>query len=425
MKNSQPQNPANPAFSTQTAGGCCGTKPAAAPVVNPAKSTDSCCSPAVKTVSSCCDTDETAKPRTDWVFWGSLLIVALGYIAGLVLWFGQGGADPMNHADHAAHTMSVHGVGPVHGAGVGATLHLFAQGVFDLMNVMWVGVVAGIIAMGFLSRIPRDFVMAALGSGRGVQGIVRAAVAGVLLDLCSHGILMVGAKFYERGATIGQVMAFLIASPWNSFSLTLVLVALIGLKWTVAFIVISMLIGIVTGIAFDALVARGVLPANPNHRPISSGFQFWPAAKKGMAEVKWTPAFVWNTLVIGFKDSKMILRWLFIGLIIAAGLRAGVNDAMFAAWFGPTMLGLAATLLAATIIEVCSEGAAPIAGDLFGRAGAVGNSFTFLMAGVATDYTEIMVLREATKSWKIPLFLPLLTVPQVLVIGYIMNQFGG
>jgi len=58
------------------------------------------------------------------------------------------------------------------------------------------------------------------------------------------------------------------------------------------------------------------------------------------------------------------------------------------------------------------------------RAGAVGNSFTFLMAGVATDYTEIMVLREATKSWKIALFLPLLTVPQVLVIGYIMNQFG-
>ena len=30
---------------------------------------------------------------------------------------------------------------------------------------------------------------------------------------------------YERGATIGQVMAFLIASPWNSFSLTLILIA--------------------------------------------------------------------------------------------------------------------------------------------------------------------------------------------------------
>lgn len=399
MKTGQPENPA-----VDTAG-CCAAKPAAVQIKNPVKTGASCCAPQVKTTPSCCDTDETGKPRADWLFWGGLLIVAGGYLAFFAL-----GADP-----HAAH-----GGAP----GALGVAQRFSAAVFELMNVMWIGVVAGILAMGFLSRVPRDFVMAALGSGRGVQGIFRAAFAGVLLDLCSHGILMVGAKFYERGATVGQVMAFLIASPWNSFSLTLVLIALIGLKWTAAFIVLSMVIGIVTGILFDHLVARGVLPPNPNHRPISSGFQFWPAAKKGLSDVKWTPRFFWDTLVIGVKDSKMIVRWLFVGVIIAAALRAGVSTDVFAQWFGPTMIGLAATLVAATIIEVCSEGAAPIAGDLMMRAGAVGNSFTFLMAGVATDYTEIMVLREATKSWKIALFLPLLTVPQVLVIGYIMNQFG-
>ena len=71
------------------------------------------------------------------------------------------------------------------------------------------------------------------------------------------------------------------------------------------------------------------------------------------------------------------------------------------------------------------------AGDLFGRldpdrgrptrAGAPGNSFAFLMTGVSTDYAEIMVLREATKSWRIALFLPLLTVPQVILIAWLMN----
>jgi uncharacterized membrane protein YraQ (UPF0718 family) len=388
MKTGQPENPET-VLSVRPS--CCGSKPA--PVQ-------------AKTVPSCCDTDETGKPRADWLFWIGLSVVSIGYLAHVAM-----GADP--HAGHG-------GSGGLAGAG-----YSFGAAIFELMNIMWIGIVAGIIAMGFLSRVPRDFVMAALGSGRGVQGVFRAAFAGVLLDLCSHGILMVGAKFYERGATIGQVMAFLIASPWNSLSLTLVLIALIGLKWTLVFIVVSMVIGIVTGILFDHLVARGVLPPNPNHRPLTTGFQFWPAAKKGLAEVKWTPRFVWDTLVIGIKDSKMIVRWLFVGVIIAAALRAGVSADMFAQWFGPTMLGLGATLVAATIIEVCSEGAAPIAGDLFGRAGAIGNSFTFLMAGVATDYTEIMVLREATKSWKIALFLPLLTVPQVLVVGYLMNQFGG
>ena len=62
----------------------------------------------------------------------------------------------------------------------------------------------------------------------------------------------------------------------------------------------------------------------------------------------------------------------------------------FATWFGASFVGLWLTLLAATVIEVCSEGATPIAADLMNRAGAPGNSFTFLMAGVATDYTELL-----------------------------------
>jgi len=43
------------------------------------------------------------------------------------------------------------------------------------------------------------------------------------------------------------------------------------------------------------------------------------------------------------------------------------------------------------------------------------------MAGAATDYTEIMVIKDTMKSWKIALFLPLITVPQVLFIGWVMN----
>ena len=62
-----------------------------------------------------------------------------------------------------------------------------------------------------------------------------------------------------------------------------------------------------------------------------------------------------------------------------------------------------------------------VAADLLTRAAAPGNSFAFLMTGVSTDYTEIMVLKETTASWSIPLLLPLITVPQVVVLALIMN----
>jgi len=46
------------------------------------------------------------------------------------------------------------------------------------------------------------------------------------------------------------------------------------------------------------------------------------------------------------------------------------------------------------------------------------------MTGVSTDYTEIMVLKETTGSWETSLFLPLVTVPQVVALGLVMNSLA-
>lgn len=331
-----------------------------------------------------------AKQRPDLLFWGTLLAVAAGYLIHLSPW--AGGQDS------------------------------FSQAVFTLMNQMWVGIAVGVIAMGIMGRIPRPFIMAALGTQKGMRGIIRAVLAGLLLDLCSHGILMIGAKLYERGATAGQLMAFLIASPWNSLSLTIILISLIGWTYTLLFIVLSAVVALITGVIVDAMTDRGSLPANPARMPLPEGFSFWREAKSAWADVRITPFYVYDTLRAGLIDSKMILRWLFVGVLIAAAMRAFLDTAHFAHYFGPTLMGLGLTLIAATVIEVCSEGSAPVAADILTRAHAPGNAFTFMMAGVATDYTEIMVLREATKSWKVTLMLPLLTTPQVLVMGYFLNM---
>ncbi|MGB5325619.1 MAG: permease [Pseudomonadales bacterium] len=302
--------------------------------------------------------------------------------------------------------------------------HTLSHAVFELVNTMWWGVALGILMLALLTKIPRQFVMSALGTGNGARAIVRAAGAGVLLDLCSHGILMVAAKLYERGASVGQVMAFLIASPWNSFSLTLVLFALIGLPWTLAFIALSMLVAIVTGLFFEWLCARGVLPANPASSEITASFRFWPEARKGLAGTRYSLAFFRSMLVEGIRESRMVLRWILFGIVLASLVRAFVSPEQFGTYFGPTLAGLGLTVLVATVLEVCSEGSTPIAADLLTRAQAPGNSFAFLMTGVATDYTEIMVLKETTRSWKIALFLPLISVPQVLVIAWLMNYFA-
>jgi uncharacterized membrane protein YraQ (UPF0718 family) len=251
--------------------------------------------------------------------------------------------------------------------------------------------------------------------------LFRATLAGVFLDLCSHGILAVGMKLYERGASAGQVMAFLLASPWNSLSLTLILFGLIGVPWTLMFILLSLVIGIITGAIFDRLVRRGTLPANPWQDELGERQPLPELWREFRQSIRVSLSGTGDILKEGLEGSRVVIRWALFGLILAGAIRALVPEEAFAAWFGATMAGLWLTLLATTIIEVCSEGSTPIAADLMNRAGAPGNSFTFLMAGVATDYTEVMSIRDTTRSWKIALFLPLITVPQVMVIGYLLN----
>lgn len=343
----------------------------------------------------CCETDKhDHKKKFDLLLWGTFGILVLAYFPWLFL------ESTVSEIQY---------------------LNVFSESIFELINRMSWGMVLSFVFVGLLERIPKDMISSVMGKGGSFLGIVRATFAGVLLDLCSHGILVVGAKLYKRGLSLGQTMAFLIASPWNSFSLTLILWALVGFEWMMAFLVLSLVIAIISGMIFDQLVKRGIVPKNPNTIEVSESFSFWNEFKKGFRVKHFHPKYMFNVLWDGIKGSKMILRWIFLGTILASLIRTFLSTDHFQTLFGPTLAGLGLTLIVATIIEVCSEGSTPIAADILTRAKAPGNAFGFLMAGVSTDYTEILTVKEATKSWKIAFLLPLVTLPQIIVLSILLN----
>jgi uncharacterized membrane protein YraQ (UPF0718 family) len=75
------------------------------------------------------------------------------------------------------------------------------------------------------------------------------------------------------------------------------------------------------------------------------------------------------------------------------------------------------------VLEVCSEGTSPIAFEIFAKTGVLGNPFIFLMAGVATDYTEIGLLWSNIGK-RTALWLPAITVPQILLLGFLLNAYA-
>jgi uncharacterized protein len=334
------------------------------------------------------------KKRFDFLLWGSLIILIVGYVTFFFLG---------NFLQEI--TM----------------LFVFTQTIFELINIMWWGLLIGLFFVGLLHYLPKEIILSFLQTQYRFTGIFRAAIAGILLDVCSHGVLVIGMQLYKKGATLGQVMAFLIASPWNSLSLTFLLIALIGFWWTLGFIFASFCIAIISGYIFDVCVNKNILPQNPHSLEISKNYN----AKKELQKLFLNRSFSKISFILFIKntwqESKMVLRWIFFGIILAACLQSFIRPELFETLFGPTLAGIGMTLFVATILEVCSEGSTPIASEIFHQAHAPGNAFAFLMAGVATDYTEIASIKDTTKSWKIALFLPLITLPQIILLSYVLQ----
>lgn len=288
---------------------------------------------------------------------------------------------------------------------------IFLYSIKEFLHKTWPALVLGTIFVGILHYIPNSYIYNMLGQG-GFWGILRASVAGILLDLCSHGILMVACKLYKKGLSNGQIIAFLIASPWNSLSLTIILIGLIGLKWSFIFIFLSFIIAIFTGCIFELFTHYGYLKTNPyklNDAKIivnnndGEKFNFFKALK------------------IGIGEAKLLVKWLFFGILLISLIREFIEVDIFSAIFAPSLKGLFFTIFVASLLEVCSEGSAPLASDIFNQAKAKGNSFAFLMAGAATDYTEIMLLKETTKSWRFSLLIPLICLPQIAAVSFLLN----
>jgi len=308
-------------------------------------------------------------------------------------------------------------------------LNPYYNAFIDYLKLIWWAILIGFLLGGIIDYfIPREYIEKYL-SRHQKRTIIYSIVFGFLMSACSHGILAIAIELYKKGASTSAVVAFLLASPWANLPITVLLFGFFGLK--AGLIVISaLIIAVITGLIFQKLEKRGLVECDKcehgEDHPVLIDFSIIKDVKRRFKEYKFTATnninAIKGTLRGSWALTKMVMWWLIIGMIMASLARAYVPSHLFMEYMGPTFLGLAVTLFFATIIEVCSEGSAPLAFEIFNQTKAFGNSFTFLMAGVATDYTEIGLIWHNIGR-KAALWIPIITVPQILVLGLLFNLF--
>jgi hypothetical protein len=325
---------------------------------------------------------------------------------------------------HAAESQGIPALGRklriVGGLFIGIFLLSFApllqplnEALIEYLKIVWWAVLLGLVLGGVIDYfVPDGFIIRFLGQRRKLT-LVYAVIAGFMMTACSHGILAIAIQLYKKGASVPAVITFLLASPWANLPMTILMFGFFG--WKAAYIVFgAMAIALITGLIFMLLDRLGWIEGSSEAAEAS--------------DISWTRLKNFDAgksakgIAAGAVSlANMVLWWILIGILAAAMIGAYVPEHWFMQYVGPDITGMLVTLLFATIIEVCSEGTSPIAFEIFAKTGALGNPFIFLMAGVATDYTEIGLLWSNIGK-RTALWLPAVTVPQILLLAALLNQ---
>ena len=299
----------------------------------------------------------------------------------------------------------------------------FRESIAMYLGRIWWAILLGLFLGGVIDHfMPREYVSHILAKPQ-KKTIFYSVILGFFMSACSHGILALSIELHKKGASNPAVIAFLLASPWANFPLTILLIGFFGLK-ALYIVACALVIAIVTGFIYQFLESRGLIEINKNIKEPEQGFSIIKDLRGRFKAKRVTlnqiTEDIKGVLSGSISLANMVLWWMLIGIGLASLAAAYIPPTIFQNYMGPTLLGLLVTLIVATILEVCSEGTAPLAFEIYRQTAAFGNVFVFLMAGVVTDYTEIGLL-WANVGRRVAIWLPIITVPQVVALGILAN----
>lgn len=235
----------------------------------------------------------------------------------------------------------------------------------------------GFFIAGLLSIfVPFNLVEKHLG-GKGMLPVVKAAVFGVPLPLCSCGVIPVTASLRKNGASRGAAISFLIATPQTGVDSIMATYSLLGPVFAVFRPIAAFVTGIVGGGIADAL--------DKDHPAEGRKSSSHKAISKEESAGKLTRMLKYGFITL----PQDIAKPLAVGLIIAAVLTVLIPDNLFAGTFGNGILGMLVMMAIGIPMYVCATASVPIAAALIAKGISPGAALVFLMTGPATNAAAI------------------------------------
>lgn len=262
-----------------------------------------------------------------------------------------------------------------------------------ILGVVAAGLVHAFVPDGLLGRW-----LGGRGDGQSGWAVVKAALIGAPLPLCSCGVLPAAVGLRREGASKAATVSFLIATPETGPDSVAVSYALLGPVMAVVRPIAAVLSAIFAGL-LTLVLTRGEADAPPasDAPPLSeakaccggSCASAAPASDEGAKKSA-------DTLVGGLRYAFTdilddIAVWLAIGLLVA-GVLSALVEPLALADIGAGLPAMLAMLAVGVPLYVCATASTPIAAGLIAAGLSPGAALVFLLAGPATNIATLGVV---------------------------------
>jgi uncharacterized membrane protein YraQ (UPF0718 family) len=275
-----------------------------------------------------------------------------------------------------------------------------------------------VFAMGVVrSFFSPERTRALLAGRREGVGNVAAAGLGVLTPFCSCSAVPLFIGFVSAGVPLGVTFSFLISAPLvNEVALGLLL-ALLGWKVALLYLLFGLAVAIVAGMVIGRLHLEGwledwVRALRTEAAPLAAErLSASDRIDAGVEAVRDIVGRVWPWIVAGIAIGAGIHGW------VPEGLLAGIMGRE-AWWSVPAAVAIGIPMYSN------AAGIVPVVEALLGKGAALGTTLAFMMSVTALSAPELIILRKVLTVRLIAVFVAVVGLG-ILAVGYLFNFLFG
>jgi len=230
------------------------------------------------------------------------------------------------------------------------------------------------------------FVRRALG-GRGIGPILRSALIGVPLPLCSCSVVPLALSLRRQGASRGSTLSFLVSTPETGVDSIAVTWALMDPVMTVVRPVAAFLTAVLCGLAealFDKGPDRVAIPLAAECRFCSDPA---PGHRHTAGQVLRRALRYAGVDLVGD-----LAKWLLIGLLAAAVVQHFLPPDFVRSHLGSLWTQIGLGLLVGIPLYTCASATTPLAAALVAAGFSPGAALVLLLVGPATNLATVLLV---------------------------------